>query len=248
MKMKRIAYILAATLLAISLHAEELRIVSLDASGLLTWSNRLPNATYRVEWTSSLTESWQTNPPSTTVTTTNVVIPLTTAMHFRIVWLDPPSIRFSSLGWGLPYWGTSSVDLNEDGIPDISFQTTIYSIPEGGFSEQIIQVRGPKVVTTPYTHGTLIDSNLTWESTPATFARRTTFNGPFTGPWVVGTNAYMPIQFQISTNTHYGWLNVEEYQYLIEGGPTDLWVHSYRLVDAAYETIPDQSIDAGQTE
>ena len=236
------------TMLTLSLHAEELRITSLDDNGLLTWSNRLTNASYQVEWTSSLTEPWQTNPPSTVVTTTNVVMPLTTSMYFRIVWLDPPSLRFSSLGWGLPYWGTSSVDLNEDGTPDISFQAVIYSIPEGGFSEQIIYIGGPRVVTTPYALGTPIDSNLTWESTSVSFARRTTFNGPFTGPWVVGTNAYMPIEFQISTNTHYGWLNIEEYQYLVQGGPTDLWVHNYRLVDAAYETIPGQGILAGQTE
>ena len=240
--------VLSMTMLAFPLHAEVLRIASFDTSGLLTWSNRVSNATYRVEWTSSLSEPWQTNPPSVTVSTTSTIVSLGATRCFRILWLDPPSIRYSPLGWGLPYWGTTSVDLNEDGTADISFQSSNNSIPEGGFSAQSIHVHGAKVVTTPCAPGALIDSNLTWETTPVTFASRTTLDGPFTGPWVVATNAYLPIQFQIATSTHYGWLNIEEYQYLVEGGMSNLWVHNYRLVDTACETVPGRSIRAGQTE
>lgn len=253
MKMKRSVQMLVGLLLASSTQAEVMRITSFSSDGVLTWSNRLPRATYRVEWTPSLAEQWQTNPPSVTVSTTSTILNLELPAYLRVVWIDPPSIRYTTLSGSIPYFGTITCDVDEDGVVDASFYSTIYSIPEGGLDQQVVSVSAHRLNNTPLTAGTMIDSNLTWQGSPQPFAYRNNLFGPFDGPWGGATNAYLPIQILTGSNTNYGWIHIEEYQYLIpgdpdDGDPPDIWATNLRFIDGAYESIPNQGLQAGQTE
>jgi hypothetical protein len=230
-------------------HAEDIRIVSFHSNGELTWSNRVTNAQYRVEWAGSITGPWLTNDPQFTVSSTSLVTTIQVPMHYRVVWLDAPPIRFTTLSTPFPYSGTVGVDVTCDGGNDLSLRSTLNSIPEGGLTAQSVHFEGIEIVTNPVPVGTMIDSNLTWQSPPVFVAGRTTLGGPFTqGPWAGITNAYMPIRLTQGISQHYGWINIQEYEYLLEGGPTNIWFKNLRLETSGYNSIPGESLEAGQTE
>jgi hypothetical protein len=69
-------------------------ITSLDRSGTLTWTNSLANATYRVEWASSVTGAWQNFNALTnllSIKATSNIVSVQVPMFYRVVWTDPPA-------------------------------------------------------------------------------------------------------------------------------------------------------------
>jgi hypothetical protein len=93
-----------AVVLAVAAVAAELVIVSLDRHGELTWTNSVSNATYRVEWASSVAGPWQKFDALTNLTllsATGNLVSVKVPMFYRVVWLDAPpwagTYRYS--GW-----------------------------------------------------------------------------------------------------------------------------------------------------
>ena len=69
-------------------------ITSLSSNGELTWTNSTTNATYRVEWASSIAGPWHqfnslTNLDS--IKATNTAVTVAVPMFYRVVWTDPPA-------------------------------------------------------------------------------------------------------------------------------------------------------------
>ena len=246
------AYIVFFAICA-SLYAEELQITSFHSNGVLTWSNRVSNAQYRVEWATTPSSPWQTNAPIFDISATAKVTSIEVPMFYRVVWVDAPPVRYKTLSAIIPMMDGMGIDLNDDGIGDAGFYSVIYSIPEGGLNDQIVTVSGNEIINTPFTYGMMIDSNLTWQPPPQysaglPFASRTDLFGSFeNGPWAGITNAYLPVSFLITTNRHYGWIRIEEFEYSM-GGEPEYFAKNLRLTECAYQSIPNQSILAGQTE
>jgi hypothetical protein len=83
----------AGASLAVTALASGVVITSLSRDGELTWIGSVSNATYRVEWSSSMTGPWQafdalTNLSLISATSTEVSVHV--PMFYRVVWLDPP--------------------------------------------------------------------------------------------------------------------------------------------------------------
>jgi len=91
--MKQFLTLLVCGGVVYSCSAAELYIDSLSRNGLLTWTNSVSNATYRVEWAGSLNGPWMqfdalTNLDS--IAASNTTVTVTVPMFYRVVWTDPP--------------------------------------------------------------------------------------------------------------------------------------------------------------
>jgi len=83
-------------------------ITSLEKNGNLTWTNSVSNATYRVEWASSVTGPWQKFDALTNLSLLSATSPAVTVkvpMLYRVVWLDPPMPVGVWDYWGYDYHG-----------------------------------------------------------------------------------------------------------------------------------------------
>lgn len=251
--MKNYIIAILGLVLALSSQAETLKITSFD-SGKLTWSNRVANAEYRVEWKPTLTDQWQTNNPVFSVTSTSNVTSINIPMYFRVVWVDAPSIRFETLNTGMPLGGLNSFDINNDGIEDLIFRGQNLSTPDGSYSTHSVYFSGTEFSPNPRPEGSLVDSNLTWQSSEALLASRTDIMGAFTsGPWAGVTNAYLPFRLSNNSDYQYGWVHITEHKTVftldpIESPAMTITQQHLRVESAAYETIPNKPILAGQTE
>ncbi len=77
-----------------SAFAADLTITSLTSGGILTWTNSVTNATYRVEWAGTADGPWQRFDALTNLTSlsaTSNVVTVQVPMLYRVVWLDAPS-------------------------------------------------------------------------------------------------------------------------------------------------------------
>ena len=251
--MKNYIIAILGLVLTLNAQAEDLKITSFD-SGKLTWSNRVSNAEYRVEWKPTLTDQWQTNDPVFSVTSTSNVTSIDIPMFFRVVWVNAPSIRFETLNTGMPLYGLTSFDINNDDIEDLIFRGQNLSTPDGSYSTHSIYFSGTEFVPNPALVGSLIDSNLTWQSSEVMLASRTDFLGAFTsGPWAGVTNAYLPFRLSNNSDYQYGWVHITEHKTVTTLDPIEfpamiITQQHLRVESAAYETIPNQPILAGQTE
>lgn len=91
--MKNLILLFVCASLAGAASSTELRIDSLNRNGLLTWTNSVSNATYRVEWAGSIEGPW--NPFSAltnldSIVASNTTVTATVPMFYRVVWTDPP--------------------------------------------------------------------------------------------------------------------------------------------------------------
>lgn len=81
----------AATALGAAVAAcAQLAITSFEKSGDLTWTNSVSNATYRVEWASSVTGPWQRFDGLTNLSllsATSLAVTVKVPMFYRVVWL-----------------------------------------------------------------------------------------------------------------------------------------------------------------
>jgi len=102
MKALRMAVVMALGVAVVA--CAQLVITSLDKNGELTWTNSVSNATYRVEWASSVAGPWQKFDALTNLMLLSATSPAVTVkvpMLYRVVWLDAPpwagTYRYS--GW-----------------------------------------------------------------------------------------------------------------------------------------------------
>jgi hypothetical protein len=69
--------------------AQDLEITSFDHNGNLTWTNSVSNATYRIEWSPSLKDGWNTNSPFEAISGTGFVMSAKVPMFYRVMVVDP---------------------------------------------------------------------------------------------------------------------------------------------------------------
>jgi hypothetical protein len=95
----------AGASLAVTALASGVVITSLSRQGELTWTNSVSNATYRVEWSSSVAGPWQAFDALTNlslISATSSEVSVHVPMLYRVVWLDPPPAQPAG-AW--EYWG-----------------------------------------------------------------------------------------------------------------------------------------------
>ncbi len=149
--------------------------------------------------------------------------------------------------------GVYALDLNNDGLTDytITFTTTIFASKTNKFIT--ITPLGANKVGTDYIYpsalplNTLIDSSsFTWlGSANQHLISRLWFQPPnqqpalwqYRGNWNGVSNKYIPLQLDLGSQNIYGWARLD--------AATD--AASFTVKDYAYNSIPNQSILAGQT-
>lgn len=242
----------AASLLLTTVVRAEPLITSITKGGSLTWSNYLPNATYRVEWATAVDGPWNTNPPSWVISSTSHVTTVDIPMFYRVAWLDPPDIRYRTIQEQPDMLWTSHIDLNEDGETDFRIQRIWMSA--GDTASEHTTIRAYYTLGTPFSYGDMIGPTTPWEGTNKVFSIATrTSLGPYDyGSWAGATNAYIPLGFLIDDNVHYGWLRkemiVQQFTIYTNSEPTELFLHSYQIKEGAWHIHPDTPIYAGQLE
>ena len=127
-------------------------------------------------------------------------------------------------------------------------------IPEGGLTTHSIYAQDADYYPLPVAEGFQINSNLQWELSSVLLATRTQIFGAFTsGPWAGVTNAYLPFRLSNNSDYQYGWVHITEHKIVttldpIEEPAMTITQQHLRVESAAYETIADKPILAGQTE
>jgi len=92
--MKHLIATLLGCALVCALRAAELPIATLGGNGVLTWTNSVTNATYRVEWASSPPGPWQQFSVLTNldfIKASNTTVQVSVPMFYRVVWTDVPT-------------------------------------------------------------------------------------------------------------------------------------------------------------
>jgi hypothetical protein len=140
------------------------------------------------------------------------------------------------------YNGTFPIDLNNDGVADISliaafqgysfYQTFLHVSPAAGNA-----VAGVAAGAADLPSGARIGPNAAFDTAVQLIESRSRCHGSYcyTGAWGNGAKGYLGIKFQINGQTHYGWVRLS-----IGRLPAT-------LTGFAYETIPNKPIIAGKT-
>ncbi len=168
----------------------------------------------------------------------------------QIVYTDVnPDVTYNTNG------GVYALDLNNDGITDFNITFTTSTINAGTNRYIRITPLGANKVgndlSYPYPSAlslnTLIDSSsFTWLGTANQhLISRIRFQPPqggapvwqFRGNWNGASNKYIPLQLDLSSQKYYGWARLDAAANAI----------SFTVKDYAYNTVPNQSILAGQT-
>ncbi|HWY59995.1 MAG TPA: hypothetical protein VNZ03_36365 [Terriglobales bacterium] len=134
------------------------------------------------------------------------------------------------------------LDLNHDGVTDLSIENTSSCGDWCGFTLVARAVAGNAVVGENYYASALTPGADIGPKQPFSglvMAHYTNGFGSHSGRWGNVTNRYLGLKFRIKGKTHYGWarLNVSDHQFGIVAP----------LTGYAYETIPNKSIIAGKT-
>jgi len=168
----------------------------------------------------------------------------------QIVYTDVnPDVTINTNG------GIYGLDLNNDGITDFNITFNTSTVPAGTNRYILITPLGANKVgndlSFPYPSAlslnTLIDSSsFDWLGTANQhLISRLWFTPPFGGTpvwqyrgnWNGSSNKYVPLQLDLSSQIFYGWARLDAATNAV----------SFTVKDYAYNTVPNQSILAGQT-
>ena len=185
----------------------------------------------------------------------NISAFIVTAMLFsasanaQIVYTDVnPDVTINTNG------GVYALDLNNDGIADfnITYTTTLYysltnlliRITPLGANEvgndttyPSALLQNSQIDSSSFTWKNNVNQNLiakNWRSFPTAPPR---FFVIYSGNWNGASNKYIPLQLDVSSQKYYGWVRLD-----VATGAV-----SFTVKDYAYNSIPDQSILAGET-
>lgn len=134
-------------------------------------------------------------------------------------------------------------DLNNDGTDDFGIGTIdAPAVGVNGLSSNASWVGSSASYLYPFAldSGVAISSGqTTWfgNGDVGTLNYTSCYNGIGGSNWCGVTDKYLGLRFQIAGNTHYGWARLD----------VSLSGDSFTLKDYAYNTVADESIDAGQT-
>ena len=220
----------------------ELAITHVDTASL-TWTNSVSNATYRVTMADAVTSSWDEITVVTNMTTANIT-QTNAAAFFRVEWTDPPDVVWTNLEDHAFWMSSMPIDLNGDGVTDVTLRHENFVTPEGDAYSDFIYAKAYRICLTPFPTGRPIRMNVTPDSWVdasqyggKTLGERRSPDGPWAyGPWAGVTNANLPVQFLISNEVYLGWVN------LSPSTNGTLWgAHA-----GAYRPAPETMLNAGE--
>ncbi len=156
---------------------------------------------------------------------------------------------------------TSDLDLNNDGVFDLKLDLILSTFtsrnpPYAQYFSGLIKaspLNGSSIITNSSGYplkmnlNELIDSRGSWSTSANQTLLRKSYAGityvltSSYGNWMYATYSFLGLKIASGTQTYYGWvrLNIS-----LDVTPT---VGSYRIIDYAYNTIPNQPILAGET-
>jgi hypothetical protein len=140
------------------------------------------------------------------------------------------------------YYGTQPLDLNNDGIADITFSggsQVGYGTSLRVYAAAGNAVVGAKNLASALIWGARVGPKDVLSSQHAVMAVRDGCHSStcfYTGPWIKTHNRYLGVKFSAHGQTHYGWVSVN----------VGTYPRLAVLTGYAYETLPDKPILAGQ--
>lgn len=227
------------------------QITSFNSAETITWSNVNIPSTCQVEWSPSLSGIWLTN-HFPEVACTSIVTICTMPIAFSTGTQSP--ILSQSINQPVLVYGPDvSVDMDKDGVPDVTVRR--YVLSNGEVSDDIVDVGADvsQLILRPYTNGEPISA------TPPSPDVWTTYqwdmsiaSGPFMdssgfthGPWAGVTNAYLAVRLIRNGGAHYGWINIDFPQVLV-GGSSNLYTTECHVLSSGLHAEPNAAIMAGQ--
>jgi len=161
-------------------------------------------------------------------------------------------IVYTNVNQTIPFDTTFNLDLNNDGIVDFelknhetnrrALKADLFMIPVASSNRAAGEEKYPSALPGGVTIGpnTAFPKNGDGKLAEWFFSFSTTLGPRYFGNWRHASNRYLGLKFMVNGEVHYGWARLTvDCQFL---RPVQAKITGY-----AYETIPDQSIDAGQT-
>ena len=133
--MRKILFILAVCLLSLTSMAQTSTITSFQGNGVITWTNNVTNAIYRMEWASSPTGTWNNSwePLRAIHSGTNLEMSAVVPMFYRVTTITEAEIltvsanpstlnndddlSVLSVSGGTPPYTWTILDGNKGGLP-----------------------------------------------------------------------------------------------------------------------------------
>jgi hypothetical protein len=144
--------------------------------------------------------------------------------------------------------GVAKIDLNHDGVDDIRFEVARYlNGYYGGYRMYARPAIGNEALRAPRAQSAFISSRIRsfhgdLFALAEIGASCKYYCPPFpwngAGPWADVDNAYMGVRFQISGETHYGWVGMN-----VHSGPTD--EINITITGYAYNTVANEGLLTG---
>jgi hypothetical protein len=163
--------------------------------------------------------------------------------------LAPPAeaqIVYTPMHELLTNYGHMSIDLNNDGVVDVTIREILCTEGEPGRvnSLQADPSVGAGFVSNGFikamSAGSIIGGQDLFASGPSTMYTMSTHGAYYSGPWALAGTKYLGIRFLIGSETHYGWARIRatrEHNHNIAA----------LLTGYAYEIQPNAPIRAGDT-
>jgi hypothetical protein len=140
-------------------------------------------------------------------------------------------------------WGTTTLDLDNDGKPDFKFTWTgtagfSFKSISGYKSNHIVATSGPDQCAAPLAAGVTVGRGANFKATKAIMIFTDVLASPsHSGPWANVRNRFLGLEFRLSDGVHFGWARLT-----VTTNP----ILKATLTAYAYETIPEKSIVTGR--
>ncbi|HEY1658657.1 MAG TPA: hypothetical protein VGG14_09955 [Candidatus Sulfotelmatobacter sp.] len=143
------------------------------------------------------------------------------------------------------------VDINGDGVPDVAFlHFTSQPLSNSFYNTLRVYARNNNGVigidenyAEPLVEGAVIGTSARFKGGRRLMARSNYVgyccHRYLFGPWNNVQNRYLGVSFKAGTETHYGWIRMSV--------SDPKWPMKVLITGYAYETVPNQSLRAGQT-
>lgn len=170
------------------------------------------------------------------ITLLSLVMFLSCCSYAQITYTDINPDYFQSVS------GYKQLDLNKDGITDLTFLLTIldptsdvwFTISSDDSVELCIDTVNYNLLKL-FDYGVPISANEKWELSPnISIADLTT--GFSEGPWAGSNNKYLAFRIKKDNNYYYGWVQMSVHKKVI----------TFTLYDYAYQQTANTAINAGQ--
>lgn len=150
-----------------------------------------------------------------------------------VIYVNPIDQTYTNTGF--------SLDLNNDGAPDVTFQNPAYGswgrALWAGAHGVVVNAAGK---ASALGAGQWIGPGANFGAPAAKMVYLSSYFGAV-GPWANVTDRFLGLRFQIGSNTHYGWVRMDVGA---TTNPLAIWA---TVKDWAYEDRPGTGLQAGET-